>query len=128
MKKIWKAIKNVGLYIWQLPQNIIGLFLRAYYRGMDIKIDDNALSRISTKMRGGISLGKYIIASHTRLNKHEFGHTRQSMMLGPLYLLIIGLPSIIHAMFHSGYCKNRDYYHFYTEKWANKLADKYWKA
>lgn len=126
MKKIWKAIKNTALYLWQLPQNIIGLILFAYYKGNTIKIDANAKVRVSKDMSGGITLGKYIVVRKEDYIKHEFGHTRQSMLLGPLYLLVIGLPSIIHAARHSKYCKNKDYYHFYTEKWANKLSDKYY--
>lgn len=54
--------------------------------------------------------------------QHESGHVKQSKILGPLYLLVIGLPSIVHAAMHRTVCKNPNYYHFYTEKWANKLA------
>lgn len=127
MKKIWKAIKNAALYLWQLPQNIIGLILFAYYKGEDIYIDDNAKVRVSDKMRGGITLGKYIVVRKEKDIKHEYGHTRQSILLGPLYLLVIGLPSIVHAGLDCPKCREEGYYHFYTEKWANKLSDKYFK-
>lgn len=113
--------------MWQLPQNIIGLIIYNYYSGPKVRIDSNAKAKISKAMPGGITLGKYIVVKREEIIKHEFGHTRQSMLLGPLYLLVIGLPSIIHAARHSKYCKNKDYYHFWTEKWANKLSDKYYK-
>lgn len=55
---------------------------------------------------------------------HEYGHTRQSLYLGWLYLLIIGLPSITWAWLHSSFkCFSTvSYYDFYTEKWADWLG------
>lgn len=46
---------------------------------------------------------------------HEFGHTIQSRYLGPLYLFVIGLPSVISAL---------TIYHerMPWERWADKLA------
>ena len=60
----------------------------------------------------------------TEYIKHEYGHTMQSRKLGPLYLLVIGLPSIIWAGCFEGYRKKHgvDYDDFYTEAWANKLG------
>lgn len=44
-------------------------------------------------------------------------------VLGPLYLLIIGLPSFLWASLkRAGLFRGRDYYSFYTEKWADRLA------
>lgn len=52
--------------------------------------------------------------------RHEaVGHVAQSRMLGWLYLVVIGLPSLIWA----AVCQERKkYYNFYTEKWADRLA------
>lgn len=66
---------------------------------------------------------------------HElFGHGRQSRLLGPLYLFVIGLPSALWNLFQgresqsvwlpvSNNCTARlprfFYYWFYTESWAN---------
>jgi hypothetical protein len=50
--------------------------------------------------QGAVSLGQFIFI-FSRYNdvgfieRHEYGHTIQSHLLGPLYLLVIGLPSII---------------------------------
>jgi hypothetical protein len=75
-------------------------------------------------MSGGISLGlicivsKYL-AGHEPSVRHElYGHTRDSRIFGPLYLLVIGLPSLLNAAFGFTDC----YYDFYTEKRANKAA------
>lgn len=133
MKKFWKTIKDTVLYVWQLPQNIIGAILfYLYYSDGDIYDWNKETSGIkvnvfSEKMRGGVTLGKYIVASNNWYLLHEYGHTIQSKILGPLYLIVIGLPSIFHAALHTYLCKNKNYYHFWTEKWANKLSNKYLK-
>lgn len=121
-------VKNYLLYIWQLPQNIIGLLLfYVYYKdGNKVSWYDLKVNVKSKKMKGGITLGKYIIISNVGSLNHEYGHTIQSKILGPLYLPVIGVRSLIHAILHSSLCgKTKSYYHFWTEKWANKLSDKY---
>ena len=71
---------------------------------------------------GSVSLGSYIIVSSESVLRHEFGHRRQSIMLGPLYLVIIGLPSLLWCILHMYTPLGRkNYYSFYTEAWAEKL-------
>jgi hypothetical protein len=89
-------------------------------------------------MKGGISLGNYCIVntSHYRKDineslkrdtvRHEaIGHTKQSQILGPLYLFLIGIPSLIWAGLYGSVIKRtkKGYYKFYTEKWADIIAD-----
>jgi hypothetical protein len=53
--------------------------------------------------------------------KHEQGHTKQCMMLGPAYLFAVGLPSLWNYITR----KNRTreaYYKKYPENWADKLG------
>ena len=74
-------------------------------------------------MSGGISLGCFIFLSKYSAKKettilHELGHVKQSHILGPIYLFIIGIPSILWATFGDD---NKCYYSVYTESWANKL-------
>jgi hypothetical protein len=78
---------------------------------------------------GSVSLGKYIFLcpahwDNEKVLLHECGHQKQSLILGWLYLLVIGIPSIIWAGFFKGFRKkhNIDYYSFYTERWADKLG------
>lgn len=115
-------MKGILLYIWQWPQNLLGLLLRAIYKGNDSKYND-VIVRRSTKMGGGISLGRYIIInqwSKEKTVKHEYGHCIQSKYLGWFYLLLIGLQSGLHALLCK--CKNHSYYDMWFEKWANKLG------
>jgi hypothetical protein len=82
---------------------------------------------IGEKMQGGISLGSFVYVSKS-LSKYEThiaheldGHTVDSKYFGPLYLFIIGIPSICWAGLRNTK-KHPNYYTFYTEKWANKHA------
>lgn len=141
MKKFLNIIKEVALYIWQLPQNIGGLIVLLIY-GYDKKVitPNRNIAYFSSKMPGGISLGKYSVIDdyyirkcktdediiNLDVTKHEaLGHGTQSRILGPLYLFIIGIPSIVWAWIYPcklfPYTKN-GYYRFYTEKWADKLG------
>ena len=120
-------MKNTLLYIWQLPQNLIGLLLILIYKGNDDNTN-GIIVRRSLNMRGGISLGKYIIVNQFARDNtvyHELGHCRQSMYLGWLYLIVIGIPSIVWAGLYGSIIKptTNGYYKFYTEKWADKLGN-----
>lgn len=130
-------LKNSLLWLWQLPQNLCGIIYRSISEDNRICIIENNDSRsvgakvYLQKTKGGVSLGKYIFINQDYTDKeivikHECGHVKQSKILGPLYLLVIGIPSILHTWLNNyiGCCwKNGkyNYYHFYTEKWANKL-------
>lgn len=62
-----------------------------------------------------------------RLLVHEYGHTIQSLILGPLYLIVMGIPSTIWG-FLPNLSKQRhekeiSYFSFFTEKWANYLGE-----
>lgn len=117
-----KAFINVLLFIWELPQNLVGLVLKALFSTDKVQ---NGVWH--WKLSGSISLGHYVLldrrANETTL-KHEQGHQKQSHYLGWLYLLVIGLPSIIWAGLHSYTIigRKKSYYWFYTEAWADKLG------
>jgi len=130
-------MKNITIFLlnitWGILQSFIGLvgfmcFLRRphyWYKGSIVTIVQGNW--------GGISLGAFIFidteitkedASASTFVNHEAGHAIQSTILGPLYLLIIGLPSMIWAQFFDGYRKRKSvsYYSFYTESWADELC------
>lgn len=126
-------IIDILWYIWQLPQNLCGLFYKNISKNNRISVIENNDSRsvgakvFLQKSNGGVTLGKYIFINQDYTDKgavikHECGHVKQSKILGPLYLIIIGIPSLLHAWFiHDYICENPDYEHWFTEKWANKL-------
>lgn len=119
-----KVCKKVFVWVWCFPQMLAGLILKIVTRAR--KAGDHYEYNING---GSISLGAYVFLCPSHWNdettlKHEKGHTRQSLMLGWLYLLIIGLPSIIWARCFGWYREkyNVSYYAFYTEKQADKLG------
>lgn len=63
-----------------------------------------------------------------RLLVHEYGHTIQSLILGPLYLIIMGVPSTLWGFLPNLNKKRKEqqisYFAFFTEKWANVLGEK----
>lgn len=114
--------------LWELPQFLLGIIIGLYYTNRDVskvtKIGDVTIVK-SKRMFGGISLGKIIVVSyyptkHTIV--HELGHSKQSKYLGPLYLIVIGIPSLIHSIIYTMFGGKWDYYKFYTEAWAEKLS------
>lgn len=61
-----------------------------------------------------------------RLLVHEYGHTIQSLIFGPLYLILMGIPSTIWGFlpyFHSKRKSGVSYFSFFTEKLANTLGE-----
>jgi len=112
-------------FTWGAPQSILGLaagivltLLGASITprwGLGAKVEMPAFMGL----RGaGMSLGPVVLGSHGFTDwKHEFGHTWQSRLLGPFYLLVIGIPSIIYAIVDPANQPT-----FYTERWANAWA------
>ena len=137
MKLIMKYIRNLILFIWQLPQHIVALIYFGYLVMMckDLGVDSRYKQAIVIPcvMRGAVTLGNYVFvglnSEYKKTVKHELGHTIQSKILGPLYLIVIGIPSITYCglrrLFPS--LRKKNYYNFYTEKTANYLSEKYIK-
>jgi hypothetical protein len=129
MKKILNIVISVLIYMWLLPQNIVGLIVFIYYRPKKLKKQGFVTYYNFSSPLGSISLGKYIFLCDSHwgddlVEKHEYGHFIQGLYLSWFYLLVIGLPSLIWAGVFAEYrlAKNVSYYSFYTEKWADYLS------
>jgi hypothetical protein len=90
--------------------------------GMFIFITDEPY--FADKFKGEITKDELF----NRLLVHEYGHTIQSLILGPLYLIIMGIPSTLWG-FLPGLAKKRkerqiSYFSFFTERWANNLGER----
>lgn len=127
-------MKELFLYIWQLPQNIIGLII-IIFGGAKYKNGYWIIYSRNEKLFFGVSLGDYIIFCD-KLEpieidlKHEQGHQKQSLCLGWLYLFVIGLPSffgnIYDRIFHKDWDDIQRYYWYYNqpwEKWADENSE-----
>lgn len=130
---------------WGLPQTLFGavvfLICRKHkhytYRGAVIT-EWNMPTSLSVGMfifitarpgscrRGGRRYGQREV--YRRLLVHEYGHTIQSLMLGPLYLPLVALPSALWCNLPP--CKKYrrrsgvSYYTFFTESWADRLGER----
>ena len=126
-------LKELFFWIWQLPQNLLGLILLLFYKYEVMYMKHNGRKFYYTgEMPSGISLGNYIILDKKNIDideKHEYGHSIQSRRCGPLYLLVIGLPSLCvniwDRLFHKKWKyieKCRWYYSRFPEKQADRLG------
>jgi len=135
-----RAMKEVLLYIWQLPQHLLGLLLIRLlkaekkeweHEGKTILFWEFAPKGWFSRLISGCSLGRYIIMlrrnSYEEDIPHEHGHSVQSVRWGPLYLPVIGLPSALgnnlwdrlaHKSWPAG--KRQEWYY---SRWPEKQAD-----
>ncbi len=126
---------------WGLLQTAAGgaLFLR-YRRCPRFRYHGAVVTRYP--LGSSLSLGLFIFVSDhppgdrrgqipsaeipQRLLVHEYGHTVQSLILGPLYLPLIGLPSVLWAQLPRCQRKWRgdvSYFSFLPERTANHLGE-----
>jgi hypothetical protein len=128
-------MKKTFFTIWECLQKIVALVVIKLSGAKKIGEYKDA-TLYHWQWSGGMSLSNYIFLPFEKFDeskwkddyvKHEYGHTIQSKILGPLYLFVIGLPSLIWAGLFDKYREkyNKSYYDFYTESWANKLGGAY---
>jgi hypothetical protein len=128
-------MKRVLLFIWQLPQNILGLLVILFTGAFKTK---DGRYWVTGKGGFGVSLGSFIIFGDMngryipteKSIQHEQGHQKQSLYLGPLYLIVVGIPSLLGNLwdrfFHGSWnyrAREKWYYSRYPENWADKLGN-----
>jgi len=132
-------MKNILLWVWQFPQNIVGFILVKAFQATKTTDKSSGIVYWKFERRGrfsrymsGVSLGMYILLADNddgETVRHEHGHQIQSLYLGFLYLLIIGAPSAIGNVVNRnriGKISEEDrisrYYHQPWEWWADELG------
>ena len=133
-------MKKFLLYLWQLPQNLLGLILLLFVREDSRLTYKDQTIIICNDFPSGISLGNIVVLRtypfskyHWNSVRHEYGHCLQSRKLGWLYLIVIGLPSLLgniwdriaHTEKH-GWSYMDSYIWYYNqpwEKWADELGE-----
>jgi hypothetical protein len=126
------------LFAWELPQNLLGAALLGIERltGSALGIEHEHGRIFVESTRSAVSLGLFVfwrqgenrwfvLDEHTRA--HEYGHTFQSRWLGPLYLPLVGVPSVArvgYAILHRELTGRRwtGYFDGYPENWADRLG------
>lgn len=131
-----KLLKLLFLFLWQLPQNIVGAIcsIKAEtYRSLFTKDNELVVVYFKSWFRSAVSLGDTIVMDSLlweqpfekfdKCLNHEHGHQKQSRILGPLYLPTIGLLSLLgNLMFRLFKIKSKYYYKLPWEAWADKLG------
>lgn len=150
-KKLKKNAYTAAQWTWGLPQTLLGAALYMAHRNDD-HFDYNGATATAWDKDTGVSLGKFIfvprkaaktagrsaakvsesaagpsgLRADTALLDHEYGHTLQSLILGPFYLLFVGAPSILWNRLPYFQKKRgrtgKSYYSAPFEKTANTLA------
>lgn len=125
--------------IWEAPQSLLGLLNLAVQRLLgNIEALEQRHGRVFVRLRGAgaVSLGYFVFWSthdtaFVRVNPHndlhEWGHAKQSRLLGPLYLLVVGVPSSLratYAMAQWPFTRRpwEGYYDGFPEAWADRLG------
>lgn len=135
---------------WGVIQSVLGLIVfLLYIKGEHFNYHGSLVT--VWKNKSSLSLGMFVFVeekpffpdssfpvnsnnknSFKKLLVHEYGHTVQSLILGPLYLPIIGIPSFARAAVRTALTpllrkkgkELKSYYSFYTEKTANVLGER----
>ena len=129
-------LKFIIAALWQLSygiiQSFIGLLVFIFYVRCPHFIYRCGIITV-WRRRDGVSLGLFAFVPDTEneglkehMIRHEYGHSIQSMILGPLYLPVVGIPSLcwnaMPVLQHFRSRKGVEYERFYTESWANRLG------
>ena len=128
---------------WGVLQTFLGLIMFVkYFKSKHYTYHGAVI--IEWNANASVSLGLFVFIAHeepwfekykgqmeveelySRLRVHEYGHTIQSLILGPLYLIVIGIPSTMWAFLFEKKRKDEQipYGAFFTEKWANRLGER----
>ena len=140
-------LPRVIQWTWGLPQNLIGASVRLFLVAKRLLsgkggrlLPGRCGHAVVTgwKLRSAMSLGMFLFLPEedpflpTPLWVHEYGHSVQSCILGPLFLPFVGLPSVLWASLYPRLRSSRlkkgkksvSYYRFFPERWANRLGEK----
>lgn len=151
MQKPYEAEKGLMLAYkllqctWGLPQTLVGAIYFLINRKQP-HFDYNGAVATIWKSKSSLSLGLFVFVSDDpfyyypdyrdkfdentyskMLLVHEYGHTIQSLIFGPVYLIAVGIPSVLWSFFPL-FVRKRErqkisYFSAYPERWANHLGE-----
>jgi hypothetical protein len=116
-------------WLWAQPQTLVGGLGHLVFRRRRRQKNDWVTAIFVPGNWGALSLGPTVFLGEVadeawtqRVLAHETGHSWQSLVLGPFYLLVIGLPSLVWAWWYTRWGQKRQvaYGSFYTEAWADR--------
>ena len=125
--------------VWEAPQTTLGAMNLGLELARRSVVDvTHEQGRIFVELRAprAVSLGHVVfwttvdspfVVVNPENKRHEYGHALQSRMLGPLYLAVVGAPSVLRVAYASlQYVVTRrpwdGYYDGFPESWADRLG------
>lgn len=131
-----KTLKNIILFIWQMPQALLGyLLLLLVYTPKYVCEVDGVKMYFVDRIAQAVNFGQFSLISSriyrnvddiSELNvvKHELGHSKQSKMLSWLYPFVVMIPAYFWSRhFRKQKLRSVRYFDFFTEKWADRLGN-----
>lgn len=118
--KFLSVLVNILLAIWQLPQLIIGLIGLAIFRNFEVYYNPEAGIKVIKVSKGYLfgnacfSLGPVIFTTPNcddNTIRHETGHSKQSVYMGPLFFIVVAMPSIVLFLIRRIKNKDAKWYH-----------------
>ena len=111
-------------WTWGLPQTLLGFVIFLFCRKCPHeRYRGTVVTYWSQKGSLGVGMFLFLGCDDPEVRVHEYGHALQSMILGPLFLPVMGIPSFLWCNLPP--CrrlrkeKGVSYYAFYPEKNAN---------
>ena len=91
------ALFRLWQWTWGFPQTLLGCVIYLIHRGKPHEVYHGCVVT-HWDLGGSLGVGMFLFLGNTtdrRVLVHEFGHSVQSAILGPLFLPIMGFPSFI---------------------------------
>ena len=129
-------------FTWELPQTMLGNMYShgrnltgnvddvSYYCGATLVNKNKGAGKDGFIHRWGLTLGSYINSQNLVADpytddmfRHEYGHTLQSRLVGPLYIPSVGIPSLGGAFLDR--LGLNDHSREWYETQANRMSKKY---
>ena len=139
-----KILKGIGYWIAQLtwgcvmtiPGLFVALFVMIFFKGKPHKNGYSFIIEVGGNW-GGINLGAISLCGsysqvdgpcfdldwyeHTR--RHEFGHSLQNIIFGPLQLFVVGIPSFIRCNFMTYEYYDAIWFEYTASKWGHSVVN-----
>ena len=127
MNHLNKALK-LWLNIYESIQNVLG-YIEYKTHKLNINHRFKQSNIVYINHFDSHVLGKWVFINKETddeiILRHEYGHRIQSYILGPFYMFVIYIPSLLHYKWFIKQNKEwKEYYDFFTEKNADNLSKK----
>ena len=128
--KIKKVLRILSAFTWELPQTIIGLIILLWIGNLKMQWNGYCWFVRFKKGYFGVGIGPFAMlsfdypVSNYNTLLHEAGHSLQSLFLGPLFIPVVAIPSVVmNVLTRLKVLKHENYYKRFPENWASMLGE-----